>query len=79
MPFRVEDGRAYGPGAYDMKACLVVVVAALDADEDGSRPMRVFLTADEEHGSRTARDALREATDGVAAAFVVEPPSAAAT
>ncbi len=75
MPFRVEDGRAYGPGVYDMKACLVVVVAAASASRTG-RPVRVFLTADEEHGSRTARDALREAADGVAAAFVVEPPSA---
>jgi glutamate carboxypeptidase len=75
MPFRVEDGRAYGPGVYDMKACLVVVVAAVSASRTG-RPVRVFLTADEEHGSRTARDALRDAADGVAAAVVVEPPSA---
>src|SRR5580765_8252725 len=75
MPFRVECGRAYGPGAYDMKACLVVIVAALSTSQT-ERPVRIFLTADEEHGSRTARDALRKAADGVAAAFVVEPPSA---
>lgn len=74
MPFHVEDDRAYGPGVYDMKACLVVIVAALDRAA-GRRPVRVFLTADEEQGSRTARDALRDAAEGVAAAFVVEPPA----
>ncbi len=38
MPFRVEDGRAYGPGVYDMKACLVVIVAADRRSQDGSPP-----------------------------------------
>ena len=76
MPFRVEDGIAYGPGVYDMKGCLVVMVDAIARARAGRRPLRVFLTADEEHGSRTAREAMREAADGVAAALVVEPPTA---
>ena len=29
MPFRIEDGRVFGPGTYDMKATLVVVIEAL--------------------------------------------------
>jgi glutamate carboxypeptidase len=76
MPFRVEDGRAYGPGVYDMKGCLVVLLAAIEAAGPSRRPLRVFLTADEEQGSRTAREALGEAADGAAAALVVEPPTA---
>ena len=76
MPFRVDGALAHGPGVYDMKACLVVLLAAIDEAADARRALRVFVTADEEQGSRTAREALREAVDGVAAAFVVEPPTA---
>jgi glutamate carboxypeptidase len=74
MPFRVENGRAYGPGTYDMKGCLVVLVEALRLAADRTRAVRVFLTADEEMGSRTARPHLEREAKACAAAFVVEPP-----
>ena len=76
MPFRVEDGVAFGPGVYDMKGALILMLEAIRAAQPGRRALRVFLTADEEVGSRTAREPMAEASRGVAAAFVVEPPTA---
>ena len=76
MPFRVEDGVAFGPGVYDMKGCLILMLEAIRSAQPGRRALRVFLTADEEHGSRTAREPMAEAANGVAAALVVEPPTA---
>jgi glutamate carboxypeptidase len=76
MRFRVESERAYGPGIYDMKAGLVVLVEAIRLAGNERRALRVFLTADEEMGSATGRIWLEAATEGVAAALVVEPPTA---
>jgi glutamate carboxypeptidase len=75
LPFRVSGENAYGPGTFDMKGGLVVLVAALDEAGPRRRALRILLTADEEQGSATARELIREAADGVAAAFVLEPPT----
>jgi glutamate carboxypeptidase len=77
MPFRVDADRAYGPGTYDMKASLVLLVEAVRLAGERRRALRVFLTADEEKGSVTGKQFLEDAARGAAAAFVVEPPNSA--
>jgi glutamate carboxypeptidase len=76
IPWRLENGRAYGPGSYDMKGGLVVLLEAIRRART-RHAVRVLLTADEEIGSPTARELLARAADGAAAAFVCEPPTAA--
>ena len=54
-PFRIEDGKAYGPGIYDMQTSLALVEFALaavrDLGLDLPRPITVLVTSDEEVGS----------------------------
>jgi glutamate carboxypeptidase len=56
-----------------MKGGLAIIVAALHRAGPERRAVRVFLTADEEQGSRTAKPLLEQAAHGVAAALVFEP------
>src|SRR5262245_21308127 len=67
MPFRIEDGVAFGPGVYDMKGGLAILVAGLRRAGPGRRSVRVLLTADEEQSSRTARALLKDAAEGAGA------------
>ena len=74
MPWRVAGGRAYGPGTHDMKGGLVVMLDAIRR-AGTERALRVVLTADEEIGSPTAHDLLAGASEGAAAALVLEAPT----
>jgi len=74
MPWRVEGGRAFGPGVFDMKGGLVVMVEAVRL-ANTAHALRVLLTADEEIGSPTAREPIARVADGAAAALVCEPPT----
>lgn len=64
LPFRVEDGRAYGPGIFDMQTSLALSEYALTAitalQLELPRPITILITSDEEVGSGSSR-ALIEA------------------
>ena len=77
MPFRVSAGKAYGPGAFDMKAGIVQALFALQALQQAQTPLRkriVFLwTSDEEIGSDSSRKLIEAEALRSDAVFVLEP------
>ena len=56
-PFRVADGRATGPGVFDMKAGIVQAVHAVASLDDRSG-VEILITADEEVGSDFSRELI---------------------
>ncbi len=77
MPFRVSDGKAYGPGIFDMKAGLTQALFALETLQQAKAPLRhrlVFLwTSDEEIGSDASRKLIETEARRSEAVFVLEP------
>jgi glutamate carboxypeptidase len=77
MPFRVSRGRAWGPGAFDMKGGLVIALYAVDAlAAVGCTPEKriVFLwTTDEEIGSESSRAVIEREAKRSDAVLVLEP------
>ncbi|MFI6584603.1 M20 family metallopeptidase [Embleya sp. NPDC050493] len=71
-PFTAVDGRATGPGVFDMKAGLVTALDALEL-AGGPDDVRMLVTGDEEQGSPTSRALVEEAAAGCRAVLVLEP------
>jgi glutamate carboxypeptidase len=79
LPFRMDaDGRAFGPGIFDMKAGLVLILVVIEAlarsRVELPRPIWVLLTSDEEIGSPTARAHIERLAADCAYVLVLEPP-----
>ena len=71
-PFTVVDGRATGPGVFDMKGGIVLGVHAVAALEDRSG-IELLVTCDEEVGSGASRALIEERAKACGAVLVLEP------
>lgn len=81
MPFRVEGARAFGPGIYDMKAGIVMMIFALRslaAARASYPPVTILLDSDEEIGSPTGRPLVEATAKDCQAALVLEPSQGSA-
>ncbi len=78
QPFQLADGRAYGPGSFDMKAGIVLLEFAVAAIREQGRALRrpivVLWTTDEEIGSPGSRAAIEAEARSAAFVLVLEPP-----
>ena len=75
-PFRIDAGKAFGPGVADMKSGLVMnvfVAEALARFGGNALPVHLLFTCDEEVGSPTCRTVIRERVAGARAVLNAEP------
>jgi glutamate carboxypeptidase len=75
-PFRIENGKAYGPGVADMKAGLVMnafVLAAFKKFGGAPAPLVGLFTSDEEIGSPACRPIIEAEAKRARAVFNSEP------
>jgi glutamate carboxypeptidase len=78
MPWHVAKGRAWGPGAFDMKSGIAFMLHAIEAlrnwhEDQLPRPVSVLLVSDEEVGSDTSRPITESVARKCAAVLVLEP------
>ncbi len=75
MPWREEQGRYWGPGVLDMKAGVVMALAAVSILQELklTRPITLLLNSDEEVGSTVSRPITERLALASSAVFVLEP------
>src|SRR5271170_7687861 len=74
MPWRVAEGRYWGPGVLDMKAGVIMALAALTTLRElkVERPVTLLLNSDEEVGSAVSRAITERLALESAAVLVLE-------
>jgi glutamate carboxypeptidase len=72
LPFAVRDGKATGPGVFDMKAGIIQAIYAVASLEDSSH-VEILLSADEEIGSQASRALIEERAIACGSVLVLEP------
>jgi glutamate carboxypeptidase len=76
MPWREAAGRIYGPGVLDMKAGVMMALAAVRALQSLGplgRPVTLLLNSEEETGSPVSRPITERLALGASAVLVLEP------
>lgn len=77
-PFRIERGRAYGPGVFDMKGgillCLLLCQAFQENKIDPGKEVIFLFTADEEIGTGSGLPHLKSEAAACRAVLCLEPP-----
>jgi len=75
-PFRIDNGRAYGPGVSDMKSGLVMnafVLAAMKRFGGAPAPLVGLITSDEEIASPSSRPIIERVARAARCVFNAEP------
>jgi len=74
---RIEDGKFFGCGIFDMKSGVILMIEALRyfaaSGEKPSRPITILLSCDEEVGSFTGRELVEREARNAHACLVFEP------
>ncbi len=75
MPWRKADGRLWGPGVLDMKAGVIMALAAIQTLQQLklARPVILLLNSDEEVGSTISRPITEKLAQESSAVLVLEP------
>lgn len=77
MPFKMENGKAAGPGTFDMKGGIIQGLFALKALQELKVPMNkkvvFFFDSDEEIGNPSSRELIEKEAEKSDVVFVLEP------